>query len=140
MAWPPKPTPCGAWVSSSFPRRPRQRGSLFRLFVFPLLWQVPVEPVREADQVLVHSPPAVVGPLLHDQFGMDTGLFQLGDEDLGLLDRDQFVLVTVDNKSWGVVLSDVLDRGKFAEEGDDFRHIRDPAETPGLRISFAKGE
>ena len=71
------------------------------------LSQVAVEPVGELRQVLVQAGPAVPGTLLDDELRLDPGLLELLDDQLRLLERDELVLVAVDDQRRRVVGRDV---------------------------------
>ena len=73
--------------------------------------QVAVEPVGDRRHVLVPFRPAVPRAFLDDQLGLDARGLELVEDQLGLLDRDQEILVAVDDQRGRVVGRDVSDRG-----------------------------
>ena len=99
-----------------------------------LCGQMLVEPIGEQVHVLAECGPAVVGSGAEDQFARDFVFFQLVDEDVRLLDRDDFVLVAVDDQHWGIVGGDVRDRRNLLSDLFQLRFVSDPLEAFGLRV------
>src|SRR6478609_5997597 len=76
--------------------------------------EVFIKPVDEAPCVLADGEPAVACALLDDELGLDSGFVQPIDHQLRLLERDQAILIAVDEECGGIIGRDVVDRGDLA--------------------------
>jgi hypothetical protein len=68
-----------------------------------------IEPVRKASDVEDHGAPAVFAPAIDDEFGLAADLPGLVVKACGLVERDEGVLVAVQNQSRGKVRGNEID-------------------------------
>src|SRR3712207_3314974 len=59
------------------------------------------------------------GALFDDQLGRYAGLFELRDENLRWLDRNEFVSIAMNDERRGIVIGDVVDRRDAPADLDD---------------------
>src|SRR5271157_180397 len=107
---------------------------------FRLLRQVLVEPLQRLRHMLLDEGAVVPAPLLDDQFRGDAGLLQLCRHRLGLLERDEGVLVAVDDERRRVVLGDVADRRNLLADFLALLFVGDRLERIGLGVEAVEVE
>jgi hypothetical protein len=105
-----------------------------------VLFEVPIEPIREQFYVLRQVRPTVPRARLDDQFRRNARVLEFRHERLGLLDGHQFVRIPVDDQRGRVIRADVRDRRDLPADLQDLRLVRDPLERPRLRVPLVEIE
>ena len=99
-----------------------------------------VEPVGDGRHVFQKVGPAVASPLLDHELGLDAGGFQLVEDQLGLLDRDQMIGVAVDDQRGRIVGRSVISRADLPSGLDDLVDVSHRHKVVSRGVQLVKVE